>query len=283
MVVVGERLADVSRGVVHGAGVVAHEVAGLAVDADALGRVGGEVVLDGLEQVGLAQAAPAVDEQGVVAVAAVGDRLGRLEGELVLLALDEGVEGEARVLCRDLLDEGVGLAARRLGALLQRRALCWRGGCRAHPLELGGRDGGRGGRVGGRGGCRLLAAELDFEVHGLEGRAPDGLGDERAVLLDAALDEGAARGDDEGVLGEVGGRAAPQHGEGRRRQAVVLEHADDVIPEDLGVRFLVVDFFHLGLLAIYLRIYCFWLVMLKTHYTVARRGFGPAVENSVVV
>ncbi len=51
--------------------------------------------LDGGEQVGLAQARPAVDEQGIVSPRGVGrHRLGRREGELVGRALDKVLEGK---------------------------------------------------------------------------------------------------------------------------------------------------------------------------------------------
>lgn len=103
MVVLLERPLDVPGRVDHGIRVVAHELAGVAIDADAVGVIDGEVVLDGLEQVGLAHARPAVDEQRVIAVASVGHGLCGLEGQLVLLALDEGVKRQLRVCRGDVL------------------------------------------------------------------------------------------------------------------------------------------------------------------------------------
>ena len=196
----------------------------------------------------LTEAALAVDEEGIVAVAAVGDGLGRLEGQLVLLTLDVGVEGEARVGRGDALYEGVlarglrgrvrcGLRVRGRGGRNRTCGLAVLGLLGTQTLELGGRDGRLGGRHLGRGRRRhlALAGELDGEAEGLEGRTLEAGLDGAGVLLDVAPHEARTGRDGEGVVGERGCLAALEHREERGRGALLAEELDDVVPEDLGV------------------------------------------------
>ena len=114
----------------HGGDEVGDELlAGDVLDADA-GVELARVVADGVQQVGLAQARSAVDEQGVVGALVVvdgqvegvevrpgrglGDGEGRGPGQAVGGALDVGVEGVARVEARGVGVEGrPGLRCRR--------------------------------------------------------------------------------------------------------------------------------------------------------------------------
>ena len=74
---------------------VVHERLGGDVEDLAPGVVLGDVVPDGVEQVGLAEAGVAVDEQGVVgAPGCLGDGLGGRVGQAVRRGGDEGLEGE---------------------------------------------------------------------------------------------------------------------------------------------------------------------------------------------
>ena len=120
---------DVRRGplaVRHGRGVVGDEGRAVLVDADTRGVVRRYVVLDCPQEVRLAKAALAVDEERVVrAVLAVCHLEGRLVGERVLVAHDEAVERELGVHLGDVVHQGVS------GASLVTR--CLSGGVLVEP------------------------------------------------------------------------------------------------------------------------------------------------------
>ena len=221
MVVVLERLEIAVITVLHGAHVLAHEGRGVLVDAEAVGVVLRDVVLDRAEQMGLAESALAVDEQRVVRllVHALRHLQRGLVCEDVLVALDEPVEGEARVVVGDGLDERVLDLLRRLGIVPDILVVLGLGCHLAH------------------GGLVARGHELDFERDILESRLREAVLDGCAVLEHGLLHEAHAGREPQGAVVEGDGLAAPEHCGERLADLLLLEQVERVGPEGLRIGF----------------------------------------------
>ena len=193
---------------------------------DALAReLGNDLVADGVHQVGLAEADPAVQEERVVGVArAFGDRQAGRVGEAVGRTDDEVRERVARV---DVRRPAFAADASRLEA---------DGG------GSGLRAGGRAIRLGGRG--RDAVGALDGELH-LDAVADDpgkGLADQRSIAcLEPVLGEAIRDGDSEALVIDVDQLRVPQPRLEIRWRQRDLQLSEGGAPDLLGIHMAEVD------------------------------------------